>query len=251
MNYYQHHIGDFIRDTARLSDTQCITYLRIIWMYYESESPMENDIKALAFRLGSNVENVTQILKHFFFLHDDGFWHHARCDKEILAFREKSKKAKKSANTRWANANAMRTQCERIDSVCERNANEPFFDANQEPITNSISNTDVLLVSESIQRPERNQCPHQKIIDLYHDVLPMCPRVRDWTANRANQLRARWNEDKDRQNLDYWRQLFEYVRSCKFLVGQQHSANQRPFIVDLEWITKSANFTKIREGKYE
>lgn len=129
MNYYQHHIGDFIRDTARLPDSQCMAYLRMIWMYYETESPLENDIDAIAFRIGANASDVQQILKHFFFFHEN-MWHHARCDKEIIAFRSKSDKAKKSADARWNNANAMRTHS-------DRNANEPFSDANQEPITNN------------------------------------------------------------------------------------------------------------------
>ena len=130
MNYYQHHIGDFIRDTARLSDSQCMAYIRMMWLYYETEAPLENDADAIAFKIGANASDVHQIFKHFFFLHDDGLWHQARCDKEILAFREKSNKAKKSADARWNNANAMRTHS-------ERNANEPVSHANQEPVTSN------------------------------------------------------------------------------------------------------------------
>lgn len=130
MNYYQHHIGDFIRDTARLTDSQSMAYLRLLWMYYETEQPLDNDSNAIAFKIGANASDIDQILKHFFFLHDDGKWHQARCDKEILAFRSKSTKAKNSANARWNNANAMRTY-----SDC--NTNEPLSDANQEPVTSN------------------------------------------------------------------------------------------------------------------
>jgi hypothetical protein len=104
----------------------------------------------------------------------------------------------------------------------------------------------------SSQRPDRAprpDCPHQDIIALYHEILPECPQVRDWTPARAQQLRARWNEDPRRQTLDYWRQFFVYVKRCGFLVGR--GAGDRPFLADLEWLTKSKNFTKIREGKYE
>jgi hypothetical protein len=93
-------------------------------------------------------------------------------------------------------------------------------------------------------------CPHQQIIALYHEVLPMCPQIRNWTPARAVQLRARWNEDERRQNLDYWRKFFEYVKNCDFLVGKVNGQGRRPFFADLEWMVKSANFTKIREGKY-
>jgi hypothetical protein len=97
----------------------------------------------------------------------------------------------------------------------------------------------------------RPDCPHQQIVALYHEILPECPQVRDWTPARAQQLRARWNEDPRRQTLDYWRQFFTYVKGCGFLVGRSSGGNGRPFLADLEWLTRSQNFTKVREGKYE
>lgn len=130
MHYYQHHIGDFIKDTARLTDSQCMAYLRMIWIYYDTESPLNDDADAIAFEIGANASDVHQILKRFFFLHDDGKWHHSRCDKEILDFLKKSEKARKSANARWENANAMRTHS-------ERNANERKTDATHNPIPNT------------------------------------------------------------------------------------------------------------------
>lgn len=100
------------------------------------------------------------------------------------------------------------------------------------------------LLPSAIVKPD---CPHQSIIALYHERLPQCPAIRDWTPARATQLRARWNESAERQNLDYWARLFEYIGTCDFLVGR----SAKPWFADLEWITKSQNFTKIREGKYE
>lgn len=76
-------------------------------------------------------------------------------------------------------------------------------------------------------------CPHQQIIGLYHELLPMCPQVKDWTPARAAQLRARWNEDPSRQNLDYWRRFFEYVRTCGFLIGVQPDSRRRSVLCRL------------------
>jgi hypothetical protein len=92
-------------------------------------------------------------------------------------------------------------------------------------------------------------CPHQSIIDLYHAELPVCPRIKDWTPARQTHLRARWNEDTERQDLDYWQRLFGYIATCDFLVGK--GGGTRPFFAGLEWIVKSENFAKIREGKYQ
>lgn len=99
---------------------------------------------------------------------------------------------------------------------------------------------------------DRQDCPHKEIVGLYHEILPQCPQVRDWTKTRQAHLRARWNEDKGRQSLDYWRRYFGYVAKCPFLVGASNTGNGRkPFVADLEWLVTSANFTKVREGKYE
>ncbi len=99
---------------------------------------------------------------------------------------------------------------------------------------------------------DRKDCPHKEIVALYHEILPQCPRVRDWTPARANHLRARWNENKGRQSLEYWRRYFEYVATCPFLVGATNApAGRKPFFADLEWLVTSANFTKVREQKYE
>ncbi|WP_394780001.1 hypothetical protein [Undibacterium sp.] len=94
-------------------------------------------------------------------------------------------------------------------------------------------------------------CPHQEIIALYHQVLPQCPKVRDWTHGRAVQLRARWNEDRTRQSMDYWRLFFEYVAGSHFLTGRAQHPGSRPFMADLAWMTKAVNFAKIREGHYD
>ncbi|MDP2432769.1 MAG: helix-turn-helix domain-containing protein, partial [Pseudomonadota bacterium] len=50
-------------------------------------------------------------------------------------------------------------------------------------------------LAQSADKKSKPSCPHQEIIDLYHDALPTSPRIRDWTPNRAALLRARWNED--------------------------------------------------------
>lgn len=98
-------------------------------------------------------------------------------------------------------------------------------------------------------KSSKPDCPHQQIIALYHELLPQCPQIRDWTPSRANQLRARWNEDKRRQDVAWWREFFGYVASCDFLVGR--SSSGKPFFADLEWLTKPNNFAKVREGRYE
>lgn len=117
-------------------------------------------------------------------------------------------------------------------------------------VADSQPAADLVLVGEPDRKLGRPECPHQSIIALYHEILPMCPTIRDWTPSRAQLLRARWNEDTRRQSLDYWRRFFAFVAESDFLTGRTSSPGRKPFRASLEWICKAENFTKIREERY-
>jgi hypothetical protein len=94
-------------------------------------------------------------------------------------------------------------------------------------------------------------CPHQEIIDLYHQTLSTGTRVRVWKGIRPKHLQARWREDTDRQTLDWWQRFFAYCAKSEFLTGQTQPANGRdPFVVSLDWLVSPQNFAKCIEGKY-
>ncbi|WP_194271097.1 helix-turn-helix domain-containing protein [Zoogloea sp. 1C4] len=95
-----------------------------------------------------------------------------------------------------------------------------------------------------------DHCPHQQIIDLYHQTLPTGRQVRIWNDTRKAKLRARWKEDPKRQSLEWWGKFFGYVAESDFLTGKTASAGRPPFELDLEWIVSPTNFVKIIEGKY-
>ena len=95
-----------------------------------------------------------------------------------------------------------------------------------------------------------HHCPHQEIIDLYHSTLPTGRRVKIWSEARKTKLRARWREESKRQNLDWWKKLFEYIARSEFLTGKVSTKDRAPFELDLEWIITPANLVKIIEGKY-
>lgn len=94
-------------------------------------------------------------------------------------------------------------------------------------------------------------CPHQEIINLFHQICPMLPQVRVWNDQRRAHLQARWREDPERQHLKWWKRFFTYIAESAFLTGQVSTPNRKPFVADLAWIIKSENLAKIIEGKYE
>lgn len=94
-------------------------------------------------------------------------------------------------------------------------------------------------------------CPHQQIIDLYHELLPSARQVKVWTPSRQQALRSRWRENPNRQKLDWWRRFFSYVGQSDFLMGRVSSPGRKPFEVSLEWLIKADNMAKVIEGAYE
>lgn len=88
-------------------------------------------------------------------------------------------------------------------------------------------------------------CPHQEIIDLYHEILPELRRVREWSKTRQAKLRTRWRENAERQSLDWWRSYFEAVRRSDFLMVRKSGGT------DLEWLVQPTNMVKVLEGKFD
>lgn len=92
MNYYEHHLGDYVEATAHLTFVEDAAYARLIRKYYATERPIPSDPKAAARLIGARtrVEKlaVQAVLSEFFLLDDDG-WHNSRCDEEIARYHEK------------------------------------------------------------------------------------------------------------------------------------------------------------------
>lgn len=116
MNYYEKHIGDYIRDTVSLTMTEDGAYGRLMDQVYQSEKPLPLD-KKMIYRLAraastSDRKAVDFVLATFFQETDEGYVQ-KRIAKEIERYQEKQRKAKASAEARWnkpkQDANASQT----------------------------------------------------------------------------------------------------------------------------------------------
>lgn len=105
-------------------------------------------------------------------------------------------------------------------------------------------------------------CPHEQIIAMYHELLPECTRVVDWTDQRRALLRSRWREKAKPngssqgymtvdQGLEFWRRFFRWVSQSRFLTGKADpKPGRQVFVATLEWLIKPSNFVKVIEGQY-
>lgn len=220
MYYYPHHIGDFLRDTSRLSDSQCMAYLRLIWSYYDQEKPLPNQPEKLAFQIGADPNDVRLILEHYFTL-DGDVYRHTRCDQEIAAFHEKSIRARKNAQARWKHATAMQPHGNSIDKRqhsnssatamqphtdidatalplhSDRTANASVIDANQEPI---------YINTYTLNRPKPQ--PKAAVHEGFDEFWSRYPRK----VSKVQALKA-WNRLKPNEELQ--RQIIASVDEKK------------------------------------
>jgi len=137
MHYYQHHIGDFIKDTSFLTNEEIGIYLKLIWLYYDSEKPLPNNLFELGMKTGTrdNTEMLSGLLEMFFSFHSiEDCWHHTRCDKEIEHYKQQlttaSKAGKASALKRAMNKNSTS-----VEQALHERSTDVQPTNNQQPIT--------------------------------------------------------------------------------------------------------------------
>ena len=112
MNYYERHIGDYLKDTAHLSLLEHGVYTRLLDVYYTREGPVpaREVARLIGARSREEREALAVVLAEFFeHQQADDCFHQKRADAEIERFQDKQRKAKASADKRW---NALRAQSE-------------------------------------------------------------------------------------------------------------------------------------------
>jgi uncharacterized protein YdaU (DUF1376 family) len=97
VNYYPHHIGDYLRDTVHLTMVEDAAYRRMLDLYYASEKPLPLDFEYLCrlvrARETQEREATHSILSHFFQKCEDG-WRNKRADEEIRKGKARVKAAR-------------------------------------------------------------------------------------------------------------------------------------------------------------
>ena len=99
MNYYPHHIGDYLTATAHLTMLEDGAYRRLLDLYYSREEPILADVGRVCRLVRATSEDdrqaVATVLDEFFTLTDAG-WTHKRCEEEITRATEAAERSRKN-----------------------------------------------------------------------------------------------------------------------------------------------------------
>ena len=127
--------------------------------------------------------------------------------------------------------------------------------------TNNVNNVNNNIYSDqtssespslSVNFSPTDKCPHQEILNLWAQIMPDQIQPKVWDSTRQTNLRSRWREDPERQKIEYWERLFNYIRKSAFLMGKVEPTNgHKKFEITLPWVIKLGNFNKIIEGNYD
>ena len=255
LNYYERHIGDYLKDTSHLSLLEHGIYTRLLDVYYTREGaiPEEQAARLIGARTKDEREALQAVLSEFFELTADG-WAQQRCEREIARYQDKQRKAKASADARW---NAQRPQSEgNANALPDAMRTHSEGNALQTPDT-SNQNTEeptVLVGKASPTRPP--DCPTGELLSLYHQHLPMLPRVEVVNDGRKRALSARWREvvtdpdirkapDPRAAALNWFAWFFGHVAGSKFLTGRA-----KDWKADFDFLMTPSKFAKVVEGSY-
>lgn len=157
----------------------------------------------------------------------------------VHKFREKEKQKELPGSTE--------TECNVTGNATVAFSNAPRYRSRSRDI--DLEKDQDLRASSRQQVDSVSRVPFQKIVDLYHSICCSLPRIKGLSESRKAQLRARW---KEYPNFEFWESFFQRVELSDFLAGRVTPTNGRkPFIANLQWITKQENFLKILEGNYD
>ena len=248
MHYYQHNIKTFNSATRHLTRVERALYRDLIEIYYDTEKPLTSNIDRLSRLVMANSndekESLNYVLSEFFILSDESY-SHEYCDETIDAY-QSNKSAKSIAGIASAEARKVKAKLlKSTENKQDLTGVEQVLDGcatNKEPLTiNQKPET-----KDTCQKSKISPCPHEKIIDLYHKILPELQGVNKtlWKGSkRERDLSDRWKQNEEFRKGEFWDWFFKNVKTSNHHMG----GSEGGWRADLGWLVKKENFIKLVE----
>ena len=161
---------------------------------YNNTNALRLDYDGIAFDFRTTPEIIKSIINDFdLFCKDDIYFGSKSVETRLIKRNEKSDKARQSAFYRWnKDANVMRTQCERNEIKCERNA---IKESKEKKIKKDIINTKFMQPSFEESKEYFHFLNHpeevQPFLDFYESKGWMVGKnkMKNWQAAARNWCR--------------------------------------------------------------
>lgn len=266
MNYYEKHIGDYIKDTVSLSMLEDGAYNRLIDQCYQTEKPLPLDVKEIyreARAISAAERKAVDYVLRKFFVETEAGYVQKRINAEIARYQDKQRKAKASADARWSK--------DRSHSELDAFASDPHdaSDMRTHSEGNALQSPDTSNQSlkKTVTSPAKlPTCPHDAIVDLYHEVLHELPRVRlmppkrkkaigkiwDWVLTSKKKSDGSRRAESAEQALAWLRNYFDRARNNDFLMGRTPRVGEHAnWQCDLDFLLTDKGMTQVIEKTKE
>lgn len=137
MFYYSFHVGDYIHDTAHLSNEEDLAFRRLLDLYYTQEQPIPNKTQEVArrIRMATHVDIVEVVLNEFFVLDKaNDCWRHKRCDETIAAYQAKAERNREVGKLGGRPKSKPSANPSKTQMVSKNNPNHKPITNNHKPI---------------------------------------------------------------------------------------------------------------------
>lgn len=135
--------------------------------------------------------------------------------------------------------NANETEVKRSRNGSETESNTDNNDNNVKN-DNTSKSPNGFLSEKPTKKPN---CPYQKIVGLYREILPELPQPPDeLTPDFKKTMKARWKEHPD---VEWFEWYFRSTRDCPWLMGVGSD-----WQASLDWLLGPKNMTKVLNGRY-
>ena len=170
MHYYQFNIGDYAKSTKHLTLLEDLAYRRLLDIYYDTEKPLNSNVKQLARIAGmsAHTDEITNVLADFFNETEEGFTQKkAAC--EIEAYQAKAGTARVNGKL---GGRPKKTQPEpkETQSVNSANPDETGLQGNYKPLTTNYKPT-------TINQLEEKTTPVKLDYSVLHMTKEQCADV--------------------------------------------------------------------------
>ena len=200
MNYYQHNIGDYRRDTSHLSLLEHGIYRQLLDWYYLDEKEIPKETQVVMRRLSARTQdeqNAVQIILKEFFVEGEAGWKHKRCDVEIAHYQEKADKNRSNGKL---GGRPKKTQVDMCGFQDEK-PNESEHNLNHKPITNNQSLTTLSGKPDAVKILEHlNQKAGRKFKPVKATITAITARLKEHSFDELiaviDDKCAKWRTDE-------------------------------------------------------
>lgn len=227
MFYYQFNIADYASATAHLSNSEDLTYRRLLDLYYDQEKPLPTDTKWIARRIRVPLSDVETVLSEFFDLTELGYMHH-RCEFELAKYhrRAETNKINGLKGGRKPSRNPVGTQSEPnglpIETQGLPNKNptqsQPKNLITKQP-NNQTNQGDLTELSSTPVEKAESGVPFNEVAEVYNTVcVPFGrPKASVMNKKRKSAIARIWNGSAHAKSLDWWASYFEAAMRIDYM----------------------------------